>query len=396
MRQPATGGQPCLESDAPAPGGKLVSKPAYRFGHHFLIGLQPSPVLTEHDRELLGLLRPLGIVLFRHNFLHDAPYPQWSQALGSLLDDVRSCVNRQQIIVAMDHEGGRVQRPPPPITHFSYARQWAHRAGQVGRAMGVELRSLGVNLNFAPVLDVDSNPANPVIGPRALGPDAGKVAMSGLDFMDALEAEGVTACPKHFPGHGDTRVDSHYDLPVIDHDPDLLRRRELVPFRTAVTAGARIIMTAHILFPGLDSRFPATLSPRVINGLLRRELGFQGVVTTDDIGMGAARDLFRQPEAARQLLDAGADLICLCAFGADTKQALEIAASIAAGHRSGLISTATLKASEERIFRFRESVACHRTTLLDVECLARHSRLAPLHNQTRSAGMERGTWTKEG
>src|ERR1700761_3493267 len=138
-------------------------------GDHFLIGLRPTSQLHERDRALLADLRPAGVVIFKSNFLHDAPYERWLEVYSRLIADVRATIGRDRIFVGIDHEGGRVCRTPAPITRFSYAARWAPHAAEVGRVMGVELASLGVNLNFAPVLDIHSNPDNPVIGARALG-----------------------------------------------------------------------------------------------------------------------------------------------------------------------------------------------------------------------------------
>src|SRR5262245_28882542 len=191
-------------------------------GDHFLIGLRPTAQLHERDRALLAELRPAGVVLFKSNFLHDQPYERWLEVHRKLIADVRAAIGRDRIFIGIDHEGGRVCRTPAPITRFSYAAQWAAQAEAVAHAMGVELASLGVNLNFAPVLDIHSNPANPVIGPRALGTTSERVTAAALAFMEGMQAESVLACGKHFPGHGDTDKDSHHELPVLDQDLDAL------------------------------------------------------------------------------------------------------------------------------------------------------------------------------
>ncbi|HTN96998.1 MAG TPA: glycoside hydrolase family 3 N-terminal domain-containing protein, partial [Nordella sp.] len=147
------------------------------FGHRFLIGLQQSPVLGDHDKRLLSTLRPAGVVLFRANFMANAPYEEWLASHAKLLADVREYIGRDEVLITIDHEGGGVLRPPAPITPFAYAREWPGQAASVGRAMGVELRHLGFNVNFAPVVDVNSNPANPVIGPRSFGTTPQAVAV---------------------------------------------------------------------------------------------------------------------------------------------------------------------------------------------------------------------------
>ncbi|HEX6558182.1 MAG TPA: beta-N-acetylhexosaminidase [Longimicrobiales bacterium] len=361
------------------------------FGSHFAIGLQPSPALTGHDRKLLQTLQPAGVILFRDNFAHGAPYASWLQTLRTLLADVRDCIDREQLLIAIDHEGGRVIRTPPPVTHYGYARQWAEQAGAVGRAMAVELRSLGMNVTFAPVVDVHSNPQNPVIGPRAFGTTPEQVTRAALAFSRAVEAEGVLTCPKHFPGHGDTAVDSHQGLPVVDHSLDVLRTRELLPFRATIEAGARMIMTSHILFPQIDPNVPATMSHRIITELLRAELGFKGVVVTDDVGMGAVRDMLDEPAAAENMINAGTDLIDICAYGTDTARALTIAENIGKGLKAGRIRQRTLDESAARISALLQDLPQHEVQSLPEEVFARHAQIAPLHD---AAVPGTATWQK--
>lgn len=372
----------------------VVNLDLRRIGTHFLIGLQPSPVLTDHDRRLLERLQPAGVIVFQENFADDQDYPAWLATYRTLLDDVRACLERREILVCVDHEGGRVIRPPAPVTHYQYAREWADRAEEVGAAMGVELRSLGINLNFAPVLDIDSNPANPVIGPRAFGTTPQAVERAGTAFMKGLEREGVIACPKHFPGHGDTDADSHYSLPIVPLGLELLRERELRPFQTAITQGARTIMTAHLLIPELDERFPATLSERIIGGLLRDEMGFDGVVITDDIGMGATSELFFLPENATRVLTAGCDLICLCRYWTDTNRALDLAAAIARDAASGALPAGVLEASRARVEALLRAAPQHEVRELPRSVFEAHARLAPVRAPGEGpAGEPGGTCT---
>jgi beta-N-acetylhexosaminidase len=360
-----------------------------RYGHHFAIGLQPSPSLTDHDRHLLSALNPAGVILFRPNFDHDAPYEEWLATLKKLLADVRSCIDRDRILVGIDHEGGRVIRTPPPVTHFAYAREWADRAADVGRAMAVELRSLGMNCTFAPVVDVDSNPDNPVIGARAFARTPEAVTAAALRFIEAVEAEGLLTCPKHFPGHGDTAVDSHHGLPVVEHDLPTLRTRELAPFKATIDAGARMIMTSHIVFPKIDPDIPATMSRRIIKEVLRDELGFGGVVITDDIGMGAVRDMFSDPETVERMMNATTDLIDLCAYGTDTARAIEIAQFIERGVDEGRIDGNLMDESRDRIENLLKSLPQYDVAPLAAEIFTRHATVAPLHDASTTGA---ATW----
>ncbi len=162
----------------------------------------------------------------------------------------------------------------------------------VARDLGAELAAAGITLNYAPDADVNSNPANPVIGVRSFGADPALVARHTAAWVRGLQAGGVAACAKHFPGHGDTRVDSHHDLPRITADRARLDACELAPFRAAVAAGVQAVMTGHLLVPALDPELPATLSQRILGGLLRDELGFSGVVVTDAVEMRAVADRY--------------------------------------------------------------------------------------------------------
>ena len=360
-----------------------------RYGHHFAVGLQRSATLTDHDRRLLETLRPAGVILFRDNFAHGESYESWLAILRTMLDDVRACIGRDHILLAIDHEGGRVVRTPAPVTHYAYAREWADRAEVVGRAMAIELRSLGMNVIFAPTVDIHSNPDNPVIGPRAFATDAQSVITAALDFIRAVESEGVLSCPKHFPGHGDTAVDSHHGLPVVDYDLDDLRTRELLPFKATIDAGVRLVMTSHILFPKIDPAVPATMSRRIISDVLRNELGFAGVVVTDDIGMGAVRDMFDQPETVERMMNAGTDIIDICAYGTDTMRALRIAQFIEAGVTAGRIDPDVLAASEARIAKLLEQLPQYEVQALPGDVFERHASLAPLHDPAVQGA---GTW----
>ena len=219
--------------------------------------------------------------------------------------------------VSVDQEGGRVQRLRAPFTEWPPAAAIG-RCGDAalverfGRALARELRCVGITLNYAPVLDVHTNAANPVIGDRALSEDPAEVARLGAVLVRALQAEGVAACGKHFPGHGDTSVDSHHDLPVVEHEPARLREVELQPFRAAIEAGVAAIMTAHVRYPALDRESPATLSRAVVTDLLRQELGYDGLVATDDMAMGAIAKHLAPAPAAVEAVRAGCDLVLLC------------------------------------------------------------------------------------
>ncbi|MDQ6703916.1 MAG: beta-N-acetylhexosaminidase [Pseudomonadota bacterium] len=318
-------------------------------GDHFLIGLRPSPVLDDHDRALLSDLRPAGVILFKSNFRRDLPYKTWLENHARLITDIRAATGRARMFIAIDHEGGRVCRTPPPVTRFAYAARWAGQAARVGRAMGRELASLGVNLNFAPVLDIHTNPANPVIGERAFGQTAEAVIAAALPFTQAMQAEKVIACGKHFPGHGDTSIDSHQGLPSQNLGLDALRERELKPFAAAIAAGLLMIMTSHICYPSIDPVLPVTLSRRFLTGILRDELGFEGVAVSDDIGMGAMKGVFDSPDAAVRLIESGCDMVMVCAHFTDSGRAKGFAQAILAAVEDGRLDSGHVARSRARI-----------------------------------------------
>ncbi|MFZ0530317.1 MAG: glycoside hydrolase family 3 N-terminal domain-containing protein, partial [Propionicimonas sp.] len=251
---------------------------------------------------------------------------------------------RPAALVAIDEEGGDVTRlhhrdgSPHPSAAFLGRQDDEAATEAVGHSIGTELRAAGVDLNLAPVADVNSNPRNPVIGVRSFGSDPRLVARQVAGYTRGLQRAGVAACCKHFPGHGDTAADSHLDLPKVDADPATLRVRELMPFAAAIGAGTLSVMTSHILVPALDADRPATLSPTVL-GLLRHDLGFTGAIVSDALDMAGASRGRGVAEAAVLALAAGVDLLCL-GSGNTREQVAGIRDHIAAAVRSGRLAEA--------------------------------------------------------
>ncbi len=257
------------------------------------------------------------------------------------------------LFVATDQEGGRVQRLGPP----RYPKRPSQReigtasssdaARTAARKIGTELAALGFNWDFAPVLDIDSNPQNPVIGDRAYSSRPDTVAAFGTAAIAGFQDDArILACGKHFPGHGDTDTDSHFALPTIRRSRAALDALELVPFRAAIQSGVAAIMTAHILFPALDPTLPATLSPTILTGLLRQELGFNGLIITDDLEMKGVADHWGAPEAAVLAACAGADIL-LCCHEWDTQRAIQ--AALFSAVQTGRFTEDRLDQSLERI-----------------------------------------------
>ncbi len=268
-----------------------------------------------------------GVALFRRNLTDPGQ-------VRALCQDIREAANGPVPIIAVDQEGGRVQRlrglvpDVPPMAEVGaagpvVARDW-------GRRIGLDLADLGFNVDFAPVLDVHSNLANPIIGDRAFSGDPARVAECAVAFLEGLVSTGVLGCGKHFPGHGDASVDSHLDLPVLDAGSDLLKFRELLPFVAAIRAGLGMVMTAHCLYPAVDPDRIATLSPIFLQDWLRRDLGFQGCIITDDLGMQGIVG-HNPPERIATLgLAAGVDLFLHCGAAGEGAALTDVLASVIA------------------------------------------------------------------
>jgi beta-N-acetylhexosaminidase len=282
-----------------------------------------------------------AVCLFRHNLGSEAEVRQLTRDLRETLGE--------EALIAIDQEGGSVVRatflPQPPAAMALGACGDAALAESVGEAVGRGIRSLGFNWNFAPVLDVNNNPANPVIAERSFSDDPHEVArLAGAWMRGALRA-GVACCVKHFPGHGDTHVDSHLDLPIVDKPLAALRALELVPF-DLLSRAAPALMTAHIVYPQLDTEHPATLSRKILGELLRREWGYDGVVITDSLVMRAIHERYGHDRAAVLALQAGADMVM--ALGSQAEQRAAVQAIAAACERKAL-SEAQLQAANARL-----------------------------------------------
>lgn len=304
-------------------------------------GVAPSALLERLiDQDHIG-----GVVLFRKNVASATQ----AAALAATLQAIARGARGSPLWVAIDHEGGMVTRFPggtaagagPRATALPSAMALGAAgdpalARQAGQVAGRELRAMGIHLNFAPVMDVNSHPANPVIGVRAFGETSSLVEAMGLAYIAGLQDAGVAATAKHFPGHGDVTVDSHVGLPWVNHGLDRLEAVELPPFAAAVRAGAAAIMTAHIVHPALDpSGVPATMSAPILCGILRERLGFRGLVCTDSMGMRAIVDHFGVGDAAVASVKAGCDVVL--ALGPEALQE-EVLAHLAGAIESGEIA----------------------------------------------------------
>ena len=282
-----------------------------------LIGSIPGRTIPAEFRSLVREFDLGGIILFSRNI--EAP-----EQVAELAGESEALGQSSPAWVSVDQEGGRVARLKEPFTRWppmatlgragSQAEALARRFAE---ALADELTAVGITLDYAPVLDIHTNPKNPVIGDRALAERAEDVARLGTVIIRALQGAGLAACGKHFPGHGDTSTDSHHELPLVEHPPDRLRAIEFEPFRAAIAEQVAFIMTAHVLVPSLDEERPSTLSPKVVQAILRDELNFEGVILSDDLEMKAVSARHAVPDAAVDAIRAGCDGLLICSGDID-------------------------------------------------------------------------------
>ena len=279
----------------------------------------PSTSLTVELRALAREFSLGGVVYFARNVEEPAQVAEVSREISLLTTDVPPWVS-------VDQEGGRVARFKrgftlwPPMATLGRSGD-VELARRFARALAAELRAVGVTLDFAPVLDVFTNPKNTVIGDRALAERAEDVATLGVAVIEEMQGAGIAACGKHFPGHGDTLADSHHDLPLVEHEPDRLRAVEFVPFRAAIAADVASLMSCHVLVPAFDETRPGTLSPAIVQGLMRDELGFDGLIFTDDMEMKAIAARMPVPDACVAAVAAGCDAVLVCSGNHDLQAA---------------------------------------------------------------------------
>ncbi|QTN01425.1 beta-N-acetylhexosaminidase [Sediminibacillus dalangtanensis] len=264
--------------------------------------------------------------------------------------------NKLPLLLSVDQEGGRISRLPGDIVKLP-SNKWigqldksdfSHRVGEI---LGKELNEFGFNMNFAPVLDVNSNPDNPVIGDRSYSDDPKIVSKLGIQTMKGIQSKQVIPVIKHFPGHGDTSVDSHYQLPKVNKTLQQLEKLELIPFRRAIDQGAEVVMIAHILLPHLDETYPASISKKVITDLLRNRLDYDGLVMTDDMTMEAIIDNFEIGQASVDSVLAGSDVILVAH---DYQKAVRVIDALRTAVENGEISEKRINESVKRIIRLKQ------------------------------------------
>lgn len=354
-----------------------VSQELRRFGHHLILGISGT-TLSDEDKRALNELKPIGAIFFAKNFLDGTPYQVWLESFKDLNNQIREYTERDSMFITLDHEGGRVIRTPLPITRFPYALLLRSHAREVAKATAVELKSLGINLSWAPVADIFSHPNNPVIGPRAFGNTPETVTQGARDYYFGLQESGIIGCAKHFPGHGDTSNDSHIELPILNLTLEDLRLRELIPFRALIEVQIPLIMTVHILFPKIDPDVPATLSQPILKTILREELGFEGVVVSDDLDMKAISDMFMKAGTVARSLHAGCDLFIVSRNinSSSIERTYQIAEDFADSLTNGSLDESVVEAARERIEKLLAVTPQYPIHALDKEILLQHAQLA--------------------
>lgn len=323
-----------------------------RVGQLFLVGFH-SPNVDSQIKDLIENYHVGGVIYFTRNIKNLEQTKNLSDNLQEL------ALNRGAqipLFISVDQEGGEIRR----IKDLSYfpankvlgAAVGPKKMRKIAAVTARELKGVGINFNLAPVLDVNNNPNNPVIGERSFGADPELVAQMGTAYIKGLQSEGVIAAAKHFPGHGDTAVDSHTELPVIKHNRDRLDAVELYPFQKAIEAGVEAIMAAHIYFPAVEPEIgiPASLSKAVLTDLLRGDLKFQGLIVTDDLEMGAITRNFGTAAAAVRSIKAGSDLVLISHTHGLQKEAVK---AVTAAVKNGEISKERIRKSVRKIIKLK-------------------------------------------
>jgi beta-N-acetylhexosaminidase len=347
-------------------------------GQKLLLAFEGKQSPSKEIIQALKSFQPAGITLFRSLNIENPPQVR---SLTEALQRQAKEIGLPPLLIATDQEGGQLMAVGEGTTHLpgnmalgaSGSVELARRAGEV---LGRELAAMGINVDYAPCADVNVNPNNPVVGIRSFGEDPEKVAQLTAAMVAGIQSQGVAATAKHFPGHGDVANDSHYGLPTLPHSLERLQKVELPPFRAAISAGTKLIMTAHISLPALDGPDapPATLSRNILQNLLRRQLGFEGVIVTDAMDMRAIRQGEFLGQEAIRAAQAGADLLLLTA---DPKDQERVANALAQALKSGELDLVETRNSIKRILELKRWLSIHATMPeLSVLGCAEHAQVA--------------------
>jgi beta-N-acetylhexosaminidase len=313
----------------------------------------PRDFTLEETDNLLRETRPAGIILYKWNYKTAEEVKSLTSLIHAASLDATAGIGP---FICVDQEGGRVTAFPfPELVRLPSQFELGRRKDEnfiraVAYVNAVQMMELGCNMNLAPVLDLVETGDSSIIGDRSYGSDPVLVSAYARAYLEAASAAGLIPVAKHFPGHGVTRIDSHSRLPVVDVALKGLLAREIVPFKAAVDAGLPVIMTAHILYPAIDEKYPATLSKRILTDILRKELGFQGVIMSDGLEMGALSRHYPIKETLKTAIEAGVDLILLYTRY-DLKEMIAMVEELV---REGSLSEAQIDAGTERVLRLKK------------------------------------------
>ena len=320
-------------------------------GQLFIIGLD-GPTLPNDVAEFLRAFRIGGVILFEHNY-------EDVHQLRTLTTHLRQrcCISGQPLFIAVDHEGGRVQRFVRGFTKVepmaTYGSRSPEQTEKIHQIVAGELDSVGINLDFAPVADLCTAEMAGSIGSRSFGTDAQRVSRHVAAAIRGLRSGAVLTCAKHFPGQGETIKDSHHELPVIQADRTTMENRELVPFRAAIAAGVDAVMTAHAVYPSAgEPDLPASMSPFWIGDVLRRRLGFDGLVITDSLEMQAVTEFGNRAECGCQALRAGTDIVLYHREASQFDAFMEIRRAFA----NGELDSSCIAGSLERVRKAKQNL----------------------------------------
>lgn len=320
-----------------------------KVGQMIFAGIKGTDI-TNETKKIISTHQVGGIILFKDNLKN-------ANQSVSLLNAIKqeNTNNKVPLFLGVDEEGGRISRLPEltklPTNEELGKRNDISLSYNIGKLLGKELSAFGFNLDFAPVLDINSNPHNPIIGDRSFGTDAELVSELGLQMMKGIQSEQVISVIKHFPGHGDTAVDSHKELPIIQKSLEELQALELIPFKHAIEQGAEVVMVGHILLPKIDSTYPASISERIITDVLREQLGYEGIIITDDMTMKAILNNLEIGESAVSAVKAGNDIVLVAHNYANVKKAID---SIIKAIENGEITEQRIDESVKRILSIKK------------------------------------------
>ena len=309
---------------------------------------------TTADDEVKSLISEVkvgGVILFSRNVENASQVVKLNNDIKEMNKE-----NKYPIFISVDEEGGLVSRMPSEFNDIPTSMDIAKfndkkLSYNIGKVIGEEISSLGFNMDFAPVLDINSNPDNPVIGNRSFGDNEAIVSKLGIATMKGLKDSNIIATVKHFPGHGDTSVDSHVGLPVVENDLERLKSFELVPFQKAIDEGVDMVMVSHIMLPKIDENDPATLSKTIVTDILRKDMNYNGVVVTDDMTMGAIINNYDIGEAAVKSINAGVDIVMVCHQYENVTKVID---AIKEAVNNGSITEERIDKSVERILKLKD------------------------------------------